>query len=117
MTAIRPREVVTALVTIVVAIGLWEAVVRLFNVPEFLVPAPSAIWQEFAGRPDLYATHTWITLYETVIDFLLPTLLGIGATIAIVSSRAWQSVVYPVNLVLQIVPKVAIAPLLLIWVG
>jgi NitT/TauT family transport system permease protein len=117
MTAIRPREVVTALVTILVSIGLWEAVVRLFQVPEFLVPAPSAIWQEFASRADLYATHTWITLYETVIGFLLAVVLGILAAIAIVYSRALQSVVYPVILVLQIVPKVAVAPLLLIWVG
>jgi NitT/TauT family transport system permease protein len=117
MTAIRPREVVTALVTIVVCIALWEALVRLLNVPEFLVPAPSGIWQEFASRPDVYATNTWITLYETVIGFVLATLLGIVAAIAIVYSRALQSVVYPVILVLQIVPKVAIAPLLLIWVG
>jgi NitT/TauT family transport system permease protein len=117
MTAIRPREVLTALVTIVVGVGLWEAVVRLFQVPEFLVPAPSAIWQEFASRPDLYAMHTWITLYETVIGFLLAVVLGILAAIAIVYSRALQSVVYPVILVLQIVPKVAVAPLLLIWVG
>ena len=117
MTAIRPREVLTALVTIAVAIGLWEAVVRLFNVPDFLVPAPSAIWQEFASRADLYANHTWITLYETVVGFLFAVVLGILAAIAIVYSRALQSVVYPVILVLQIVPKVAIAPLLLIWVG
>ncbi|HEY7062823.1 MAG TPA: ABC transporter permease [Chloroflexota bacterium] len=117
MTAIRPREVVTALVTIVVAIGLWEAFVRLLNVPDFLVPAPSAIWQEFASRPDLYANHTWVTLYETVIGFLLAVVLGIVAAIAIVYSRPLQSVVYPLILVLQIVPKVAIAPLLLIWVG
>ncbi len=117
MTAIRPREVVTALVTIVATIGLWEAFVRLFNVPDFLVPAPSAIWQEFASRPDLYMLHTWITLYETALGFLLAVVLGIVAAIAIVYSRLLQSVVYPVILVLQIVPKVAIAPLLLIWVG
>ncbi len=117
MTAIRPREVGTAVVAIVLTVALWEAAVRLLGVPDFLVPAPSAVWQEFASRPDLYATHTWVTFYETLIGFLLAIVLGILAAIAIVYSRALQSVVYPVILVLQIVPKVAIAPLLLIWVG
>ncbi len=117
MTAIRPREVVTAIITILVAIVVWEGAVRLFNIPEFLIPAPSAIWQEFSSRSDIYATNTWITLYETLIGFLLAVALGILAAIAIVYSRTLQSVVYPVILVLQIVPKVAIAPLLLIWVG
>src|SRR4051812_1479686 len=108
MSAIRPREVVTATIAIVLAMVLWEAIVRIFQVPDFLVPAPSAIWQEFASRPDLYAQHTWITFYETLIGFLLAVALGITAAIAIVYSRALQSVVYPVILVLQIVPKVAI---------
>ncbi len=117
MSAIRLREVVTAIATLTVVTVLWEVVVRLFQIPSFLIPAPSAIWQEFASRVELYANHTWITLYETLLGFLLAVVLGILAAIAIVYSRVLQSVVYPVILILQIVPKVAIAPLLLIWVG
>ncbi|MBI4492144.1 MAG: ABC transporter permease [Chloroflexi bacterium] len=117
MSAIRPRELLIAMLTLVVTIGLWEAVVWAFKVPSFLVPAPSAVWVEFLGKADLYAQHTWITLYETAIGFLLAMVLGILAAIAIVYSRLLQSLVYPVILVLQIVPKIAIAPLLLIWLG
>ncbi len=117
MSAIRLREVVTAIATLTVVTVLWEVVVRLFQIPSFLIPAPSAIWQEFTSRIELYANHTWITLYETLLGFLLAVVLGILAAIAIVYSRVLQSVVYPVILILQIVPKVAIAPLLLIWVG
>jgi NitT/TauT family transport system permease protein len=117
VSAIRLREVVTAIITLTVVTVLWEVVVRLFQIPSFLIPAPSAIWQEFTSRVELYANHTWITLYETLLGFLLAVVLGILAAIAIVYSRVLQSVVYPVILILQIVPKVAVAPLLLIWVG
>jgi NitT/TauT family transport system permease protein len=117
VSAINFREVLSATITMVVVVIAWEAVVRLFNVPDFLVPAPSAVWAEFARRSDLYATHTWVTLYETLLGFLLAVVLGILAAIAIVYSPVLQSVVYPVILILQIVPKVAIAPLLLIWIG
>lgn len=117
MTALRPQEFLAAFGTIAVLVALWEGVVRAFNIPYFLVPAPTAIWAEFWDRPQLYLYHTWITLYETAIGFFLAVVLGIGAAIAIVYSRVLQTIVYPVILVLQIVPKVAVAPLLLIWLG
>ena len=91
--------------------------VRVFNVPLFLFPPPSLVFTDLVQRWELYATHTWVTLYETLIGFLLAVVLGIGAGILIVYSRWLQSILYPIVVVLQIVPKVAIAPLLLIWLG
>src|SRR5688572_16564834 len=92
MSAIRWQDVGVALVTIIVLTLAWELVVRVFNVPLFLFPPPS-------------------------LGFLVVVVLGIGAGILIVYSRWLQSILYPIVVVLQIVPKVAIAPLLLIWLG
>lgn len=117
MRGLRQRELVMAIVTTLVMLLLWEGVVRAFNVPRFLVPAPTAVWNEFSTRLDLYAQHTWATLYVTSVGFGLASILGLLAAIAIVYSPVLQSVIYPIILVLQIVPKVAIAPLLLIWLG
>jgi NitT/TauT family transport system permease protein len=117
MSAIRWQDVGIALVTITVLTLAWELVVRVFNVPLFLFPPPSLVFLDLVQRWELYATHTWVTLYETVIGFLVAVVLGIGAGILIVYSRWLQSILYPIVVVLQIVPKVAIAPLLLIWLG
>ena len=103
--------------TLVVLVALWEAVVRIFQVPPFLIPSASSVWEEFASRPELYYQHLLVTLDETLVGFVLAVVLGIGSAIAIVYSRFLQGIVYPILVLLQIVPKVAIAPLLLIWFG
>jgi NitT/TauT family transport system permease protein len=117
VSAIRPREVVTAIATMIALVVLWEAAVWAFKIPTFLVPAPSEIWQEFLSKTALYTNHTAITLWETVLGFLLAVVFGFVAAVAIVYSPLLQAIVYPIILVLQIVPKVAVAPLLLIYLG
>ena len=84
MSAIRWQDVGVALVTIVVLTLVWELVVRVFNVPLFLFPPPSLVFSDLVQRWELYATHTWVTLYETLIGFLVAVVLGIGAGILIV---------------------------------
>lgn len=111
------REVITALLTLGVLGALWEGAVRIFDIPSFLLPTPSSVIQELFDRPDLYAKHLWVTFYETSLGFLIAAVLGVTVAVGIVYSRLLQSVLYPIVILLQIIPKVAIAPLLLIWVG
>jgi NitT/TauT family transport system permease protein len=111
------RELGVAAATLIVIALVWEAYVRIADVPNFLLPTPSSVVEEFFSRPQLYGEHLWVTFYETTIGFLAAAALGIFAAIVIVYSRWMQSIVYPIVILLQIVPKVAIAPLLLVWVG
>lgn len=117
MSRIQLRDFGLAVVSLVVVILLWEAVVQIFDLPSFLLPPPSAVFEELANRPELYVRHTWVTVYEVVIGFLLAAVTGIAAAVIMTASRIVQALVYPLVVVLQIIPKVAIAPLLLIWVG
>ncbi len=117
MSAIRWRDIIITVVTVTAVALLWELIVRVFNVPLFLVPPPSRILDEVLQRPELYATHTWVTLLETLLGFVLATVFGIVMGILIVYSRLLQGILYPIVVVLQIVPKIAVAPLLLIWLG
>jgi len=96
---------------------LWEICVRVFQIPAVVLPAPSAIAAEAASRYPLYLYNSWITLYETVVGFLLAAVIGVALSVGIVYSRPLKSAIFPLIVTLQIVPKVAIAPLLLIWVG
>src|SRR5260370_38650524 len=95
-------------ISIIATLALWELLTRIFHIPGFILPAPSAI-----TRYPLYLYHSWITFYEMVVGFLLAAAVGVFLAVVIVYSRIIRNMIYPQIVVLQIVPKVAIAPLLL----
>lgn len=113
----RLRTVFTSVITIAVTIVLWEIIVRLLEVPQFLVPTPTAVLARMIEKANLLYGHAYTTLYETLLGFLLGVVIGIACAIMIVYSRFLESVIFPLIVILQIVPKVAIAPLFLIWFG
>ena len=104
-------------ITLVVLVVIWEIACRAFQVPSYLVPAPSAIAEKLYEKRDLYLGHTWVTLYETLAGFALAVVIGVVAAALIVVVPSVRDVVMPLLLIAQIVPKVAIAPILLIWFG
>ncbi len=103
--------------TLIVLIVLWEVACRIFQVPSYLVPAPSAIGSRLYEKRDLYLGHTWVTVYETLAGFALAVVIGVLAAALIVVIPPARDVIMPLLLIAQIVPKVAIAPILLIWFG
>src|SRR5215475_3583449 len=103
--------------TFVALILLWEAAGKVFGVPIWLLPTPTDILGALVDRgPDLFQ-HTWVTFYETILGFLLAIGLGVPLAVAVTYSRALSNTIYPLILVTQSVPKVAFAPILLIWLG
>jgi NitT/TauT family transport system permease protein len=110
-------DVGTTTISILATLAVWEALLWIFPLPSFIVPAPSVIFAEAVTRYPLYLYHSWVTFYEMVVGFVLAALVGVVLAVAIVYSRIIRNMIYPQIVVLQIVPKVAIAPLLLIWAG
>lgn len=112
---IRPWAVPTA--TLILLLAIWEASVRIFEVPSFILPTPSgSIVEGWNFREQLLA-HTWITTYETLLGFLLAVVVSIPLAVMIVYSAGMREAVYPLLVALQSVPKIAIAPLLLLTLG
>jgi NitT/TauT family transport system permease protein len=104
-------------VALVILTLIWELAVYVFSIPLFIIPAPSDILvASFQGRNQL-PLHTLVTLYETLVGFACATAVGVGLGIVIVSSRLLRDTFFPILLVAQSVPKVAIAPVLLIALG
>jgi putative hydroxymethylpyrimidine transport system permease protein len=102
------------LVTLVVA---WELWVQLSDVPKWQLPAPSAIAKELVSSSSLLWDHTLVTLQEIVFGFLAALIAGLVLAGGIAYSRVLERSVYPIVIASQTVPIIAIAPLLLIWVG
>jgi NitT/TauT family transport system permease protein len=105
------------------AIGLaglllaWHFYVVWFNVPMAVLPKPMAVWDAALKNWDLILTEGKVTLLESVYGFLLAFLLGVPLAVAISSSRVLNLMFYPLLIATQSLPKVALAPLLLVWLG
>lgn len=98
-------------------IAAWHFSVTLFEVPAYLVPSPNAVLRRGIEAWDSLLRNSWVTLREVLLGFTLSVLVGIPLAIIIVYSRVLEGVLYPLLVASQAVPKIAIAPLLIVWVG
>lgn len=105
------------LVLLVVILVVWEVLVRLLHVREFILPAPSMVFQDFFAAPMLYGKETAVTLWVTLAGFFIAVVLGVGCAIAIALSPLLDRTLYTLLVAVNGVPKVALAPLFVIWLG
>ena len=102
---------------VALVIGVWEAVVRVFAIPHYILPAPTEIVTVLIARWDVFLKHTSITVAESVVGALLGIALGIVLAFAMFL-RSWlEQALYPLLIASQNVPVFAIAPLLVVWFG
>ena len=111
-----PRYYITILTALAVLLA-WEVLVRALAVPRFLMPSPSLIWAALTRFGAILLNDTWITLSETVLGFVAGSAMGVLLAILIVFSRVLERMLYPPAIITQMVPKLAIAPLFVIWFG
>ncbi|HEY8252749.1 MAG TPA: ABC transporter permease [Burkholderiales bacterium] len=107
----------TPLAGILVFLAIWEAAVAVLKVPAYLLPPPTEIVRVFVNDFAKLAFHGWVTAYEMLLGYALAVGIGIPLAIAITSSERFDRFVMPQMLFFQVVPKVAIAPLFLVWFG
>jgi NitT/TauT family transport system permease protein len=98
-------------------LGVWEAVVRTQHIPPYVLPAPTAIWAAFVENFASLMSSLWTTLQITIEAFVLAVLGGVTLAILFSQSRIVEMALYPYAVMLQVTPIIAIAPLILIWVG
>jgi NitT/TauT family transport system permease protein len=98
-------------------LGVWQLADLLFHVPRFLLPSPWEIIRRIAERPDKLAFHSAVTLQEVLIGFLIAVVVSIPSGILIVYSRVLERLIYPFLVAFQAIPKVALAPILVVWFG
>ena len=96
---------------------LWELGTRLFHVPDFILPSPSMIIDKIIVTWQLLLVNAFVTAQEIVLGFGLSIVLGIPIAIAVVYSRIFERVAFPFMVSLQTIPKVALAPILVMWLG
>jgi NitT/TauT family transport system permease protein len=101
----------------VLLIALWTFLCVYANVPTVVLPTPDKVLNAFIARFDLIVSEGWVTLKETLYGFILALVIGIPMAVAVANSRAMNLMFYPLLIGLQSVPKVALAPIVLVWLG
>jgi NitT/TauT family transport system permease protein len=110
-------EILIPAATLLVTLLAWEAATWAFRIPRFIMPAPSAILGEGWAWRYRFVEHTWVTLYETLGGFALSMAVGVPLAVLIIYSPALRAAIYPLIVIAQSVPKIAIAPVLLLVLG
>ena len=95
----------------------WLLICWIGNLPTVVLPTPDKVLRAFINRFDLLVSEGWFTLKETLGGFLLALLIGLPISIGIANSRPLNLMFYPLLVALQSVPKVALAPIVMIWLG
>jgi len=103
--------------TFVAIVALWALSVDIFNIPSYLLPAPDAVFRLLIEQAPMLLTNTKVTMLEIVLGLGLTLLTAIPLGLVIALSPLAKQLLYPPVMLLQLVPKIAMAPLFLVWFG
>jgi NitT/TauT family transport system permease protein len=120
----RPRRgirMARAVVPPIVGVGgfllLWQLLVTVLDIPQFELPAPSAILRHIASDPAFYITNARVTLWEAFLGFWLGLIGALAVAAIMAHSRFVEQAVTPLAVLVQVTPLIAYAPALVIWLG
>ena len=108
---------VTPVMSLVFCLAIWEAAVRYFDVPVYLLPPPSLIARKLIETYPMFLQQTLHSAIAIIVGFVSAVLVGIPAATLMIYSEWFRRSVYPILLTAQVLPKVALAPLFIVWFG
>ncbi len=111
------RPIILPVATAFAFLAVWQAVVMAFRIPAVLMPPPTDIAHELVAQLPLLLKHAVPTGLESVAAFVIATVLGVVIAFAMTYSPLLRDVLYPNLVAFQLIPKIALAPLFVIWLG
>lgn len=105
------------LVAFACVLGAWEGYVAVFDVRRIILPAPSAILRAVADSPGRWWSDALVTGREALVGFLLALVVALVIAVAVTHSRLLERALLPVIAMVQVIPIIALAPPLVIWLG
>ena len=103
--------------TFAAMVALWWGAVVAFRIPAYLLPGPGAVFSRIVADAPMLWTNAQVTLIEILLGFALTIVTSIPLGLVIALSAVARQVVYPPIMLMQLVPKIAVAPLFLVWLG
>jgi NitT/TauT family transport system permease protein len=113
----RISAVLFPIATFALLLLAWQFLVRLFGVPEYILPVPTEFLAKLVESRALIWQHTLVTASEVVLGFLFAAAIGVPLGLMIVSLKWLERSLYPLIVFFQLIPKIAVAPLFVVWFG
>lgn len=117
MNALNWQRIAYPALGMVLLLAAWQLCVVQFNVPTVVLPSPAKVWNAAVKEHAALLTHGFVTLKESVYGFALAFALGVPIAVAVAQSRILNLTFSPLLVAMQSVPKVALAPIVLVWAG
>jgi NitT/TauT family transport system permease protein len=117
MTPRNLGNAVYPLVGIAIILVIWQLYVHVFAVSRIVLPSPVDILHASISNWSILLRETWPTFLESVLGFALAVLVGIPVAVCVANSRILNLTLYPILIATQSIPKVAVAPIILVWFG
>ncbi|MBP3038418.1 ABC transporter permease [Bacillaceae bacterium Marseille-Q3522] len=111
------KNIIRPGLVLVFLFAIWEAVVRFFQIPEWLLPSPTSIFKEGAAGWNSFAADFYATILLSISGFMIGAIIGLFVAILLHITPAFRQAVYPLLILSQNVPIIVLAPLLVIWFG
>jgi NitT/TauT family transport system permease protein len=111
------QSYVYPIVVIVALLVIWQIASVILGVPRYLLPSPLQVGEEIVDKASLLADHGLVTLSEILFGFGLSVVVGIPLAVMMTYSRTIERALYPLLVGSQTIPKVALAPLFMVWLG
>jgi NitT/TauT family transport system permease protein len=108
---------IVPVVSIAAFLLVWEAIIRLFEVPIYLLPPPSKVFHVAIGQSGFLFKHAISTSWAILLGFGIAFAIGIPVATLMVYSASFSRAIYPILITAQVLPKVALAPLFIVWFG
>lgn len=113
----KPNNFLRKILFIFGFLGVWQVLVTFFRVPVYLFPSPLEVAVAWLGHWRLILANTAITFTEAFLGFLLANLISVGIAIIVSFFRSTEDLVMPLAIAIKTMPIIALAPLLVIWLG
>lgn len=106
-----------SLIVLVCLVGVWQALVSVYKIPAYILPGPLAVVSALRERYPSLLNSLWITTQEAAGGLLASIVVGVTVAMIFAQWRWLRQLVYPYTILLQTVPIVAVAPLIILWIG
>lgn len=105
------------IIAFILFLTLWQVIPILASIPHFILPKPTDVFQAAVSDWSILQAAIQVTVLESLIGFLLSAVIGISSSVLLASSKIIERSLYPYAIVLQSIPVVAVAPIVVIWFG
>jgi NitT/TauT family transport system permease protein len=117
MNSERTVSTIYACGTLVFVLVFWQFMVTILHVPDYFIPAPLDVLDALIRGRQLYAANFWVTLWSTLVAFAIAFVLAVFTGTLVTEIRFLERTLYPLLVAMQSVPRIALAPIIIVWFG